>query len=106
MLKTMFPNFQKLPRESAHCPLFQRGQIEELHSSERLILASDTKMTHLVRLYLLIVTLDNTPQFYLPVGFEITGQPDQQSHDVLHAGETYPEYMVEFSSMTFDVLVE
>ncbi|MEO8269130.1 MAG: hypothetical protein ABI557_05390 [Aureliella sp.] len=107
ILSAFFPNFEKLPRESASCPLIERGRIEELHSSERLFFAPDTEETHLIRLYLLSVNVPNSPQFYWPVGFEVTGyEAGLQLPVVRYARGEHPEYSVNFSSIAFDILVE
>lgn len=107
LLQSLFPGYVKIPRDTAECPLIQRGQIEELHSSERLFLAQDTKETHLIRLYLLLVTVPGSAQFYWPVGFEVTGYAAGLHLPVVgQCGGVSPEYCVEFSSMTFDILVE
>lgn len=106
-LAGFFPDFEKLLRSSALCPLIQRGQVEEIHSSERLFFAPDTEETHLIRLFLLSVTAPNVPQFYWPVGFEVTGyEPGLQLPVVRYSRGSHPEYCVEFSSIAFDVLVE
>jgi hypothetical protein len=108
LLQELVPDFQKLDRYEACCPLINRGQVEELHSRECLFLAGDTEETHLVRLYLLKVTLPTSPQFYWPVGFEVTGyEPGLEGLAVGIAvlGE-HPEYYVSFSNIRYDVLVE
>ena len=107
-LSAGFPNFAKLPRQTAQCPMVVRGLVEELHSRECRFIDFQGN-THLIRIYLLIVTPPNGPQVYRAVGFEVDGY-DPATDDtlplVMTQGGLHPDYFGRFSGMDFCILLD